>query len=255
MRFLYNENSVYSPKCFLYQYNDNLFKLVKIKACRSSGFEEIKKSLTNSNSYGNNEDELHNSSLSRTRRRIFEIAMCNKFDYFVTLTINNNHIRNDLERVQYDLRKLLKAYKRKTPDFIYLIITELHKDNENYHFHGLFGGINEKDIYINKNGFLSCSFFDTLGFNSFSKIRNYERCCSYITKYITKECVKNSHNQIYIVSRGMKKPTRFVVQNFNNLTFSYKNDYCEIQNFNLQKLTTKDKKNLTILTDNNIYGG
>lgn len=252
MKFLFTKNNVYTERCFLYKYNDNLFKIVRLKNCRNSGFEEI--GLTKLKNNDNNINESYTSSLSRTRRRIFEIAMCNNFDYFVTLTINNNHIRNDLELVQHDLRKLLKAYKRKVPNFKYVIITEKHKDGENFHFHGLMGGINEKDIYINKNNYFSCSFFDILGFNSFSKINNYEKCCSYITKYITKDVVKNNHNQIYIVSRGLRKPDRFEIFDFKNLKFSYHNEYCDIQNMNLNKLSDKDKNNLIYLTKN-VYGG
>lgn len=61
------------------------------------------------------------------------------------------------------------------------------------------------DLYKNSNGYYSNIDFDTLGFNSFSKIKSYNKCCSYITKYMTKDFVKNDTNQLYFCSRGLSK--------------------------------------------------
>ena len=74
---------------------------------------------------------------------------------------------------------------------------------------GLVKGID--DFYSNEFGFLSHELFDTMGFNSFSKIRDYNKCCNYITKYITKDCVKNDAGTVYISSRGLKKASRYQI--------------------------------------------
>ena len=105
--------------------------------------------------------------MSRTKRNIREIALCNNFDYFLTFTINSKNCdRFSLDECQNTLKKLIKAYKRKYNDFSYIIITEKHK-NGAFHFHGLCKGLNNNDLYINNNGYLSSHFFDKLGFNSF----------------------------------------------------------------------------------------
>ena len=69
------------------------------------------------------------ASISRTKRNIKDIAFANNFEYFVTLTINSGLCnRYILEEAQSHLKKILKYYKRKNNDFIYILITEKHKD-------------------------------------------------------------------------------------------------------------------------------
>ena len=236
MNFLYNNNQVYSTRFFLYNYNDNDFRIVKIKSCRNSGFEELKK---NEGFIDVNSEEVKRVSLSRTKKNIKELALCNNFQYFCTFTVNSlKSDRYTLDTVQSDLKKILKKIKRKNKDFAYLLITEKHKDGA-FHFHGLVKNI--YDLYTNENGYLSSEIFtNELGFNSFSKIKDYTKCCNYITKYITKDCIKNSHNQIYISSRGLKKASR---EEFNFIDFkpSFTNDYVEIKDFQLSSLLNEEK--------------
>lgn len=232
MKFIYSKQSAYSTRFFLYNYNNNNFRIVKIKSCRNSGFEEIKKK----NSFIDvNSEEIKRQSLSRTKRNIRELALCNDFEYFATFTVNSEKCdRYVLNDVQYKLKKVLHKIKRNNKNFAFLIITEKHKDGA-FHFHGLIKGIS--DLYINDNGYLSSKIFDNeLGFNSFSKIKDYTKCCNYITKYITKDCIKNSHNQIYISSRGLKKATR---EDFTNIDFTptFTNDFVEIKDFTVDSLS------------------
>ena len=232
MKFIFNQNSVYSTRFFLYNYNNNNFRIVKIKSCRNSGFEEIKKK----NSFIDfNSEEVQRQSLSRTKRNIRELALCNDFEYFATFTVNSEKCdRYSLNDVQDKLKKVLHKIKRNNKYFAFLIITEKHKDGA-FHFHGLIKGIS--DLYVNNNGYLSSMIFDNeLGFNSFSKIKDYTKCCNYITKYITKDCIKNSHNQIYISSRGLKKATK---EEFSNIDFTptFTNDFVEIKDFTLDSLS------------------
>ena len=232
MNFIFNKNQVYSTRFFLYNYNNNNFRIVKVKSCRNSGFEEIKKK---NNFIDVNSEEVQKCSLSRTKRNIRELALCNDFEYFATFTVNNEKCdRYSLNEVQDKLKKVLHKIKRNNKDFAFLIITEKHKDGA-FHFHGLVKGIN--DLFINDNGYLSSKIFNNeLGFNSFSKIKDYTKCCNYILKYITKDCIKNSHNQIYISSRGLKKATR---EEFTNIDFTptFTNDFVEIKDFTVDSLS------------------
>lgn len=222
---IFNNNDVYTTKYFIYSYNNNLSKLVKIKSCRNSGFELIKNNITITT-----KEEVERISLSRTKKNIKEIALCNNFEYFVTFTVSSiNCNRFSLSDCQNSLKSILKSYKRKYNEFAYLIITEKHK-NGAFHFHGLCKGV--KDLYINSNGYLSSYFLDKLGFNSFSKINDYVKCCNYITKYISKDCIRNEHRQIYICSRGLKRALRTEINilNDNDIVWDYENDYCCIKN-------------------------
>ena len=199
-KFIFSKNQVYSDKFFLYQYNDENIRIVHQKSCRKKGFENIKK-----DSYipQTEPDEVERVSISRTRRNIRELALSNSFEYFATLTINSDYCdRFHLTECQQLLRKKLKKFKRKNCNFAYLFITEKHK-NGAFHFHGLVKGID--DFYINENGYLSHKIFDEIGFNSFSKIKDYSKCCNYILKYITKDCVKNeARHCLYLFARSKK---------------------------------------------------
>ena len=83
-------------------------------------------------------------------------------------------------------------------------------------------------------------------------INNYIACCNYIMKYITKDCVRNEHNQIYISSRGLKKAFREELMPFDieKLNFKrgqnfalYENDYCKyLDLFPSEDLDQEQKK-------------
>ena len=126
MNLIFNKNQVYSTRFFLYNYNNNNFRIVKIKSCRNSGFEEINKK----NSFIDvNSEEIKRQSLSRTKRNIRELALCNDFEYFATFTVNSEKCdRYVLNDVQDKLKKVLHKIKRNNKDFSFLIITEKHKD-------------------------------------------------------------------------------------------------------------------------------
>lgn len=175
----------------IFQYNDENFRIVKLKNAPIGILGEHWKERSDKEEFIPQKvsDEALRTSLSRSRRMIRELALCNSFEYFATLTINSkNADRFSLSECQSLLKKKLKALKRKNNNFAYLFITEKHK-NGAFHFHGLIKGVN--DFYVNKNGYLSHELFDQIGFNSFSKINDYTKTCNYILKYITKECVKN----------------------------------------------------------------
>ena len=142
--FIFSKNIVYNSKSYLYNYNGRFFRVCSVKACREKGFEDIlcrKKT---------DKEEVNRISLSRTRRNIRELALCNDFDYFCTLTVNSSKCdRYSLGEVQDNLRKCLRNIRNISNDFKYLIITEKHKDGA-FHFHGLMSGLS--DIYVNQFG-------------------------------------------------------------------------------------------------------
>lgn len=229
------------------------------------------------------EKEIERISLSRTKRHIKELALCNEFEYFVTFTINKNSCdRFVLSECQDLIRKKLKSYKRKNSKFGYLLITEKHK-NGGFHFHGFLKGVDisnlvryTKDDYdltkdkkipyklinsINRGDIIyHLDWFDNVGYNTLSPIRDYVASCMYIQKYITKDCVRNEHNQVYMCSRGLKKAKRekimpvdlnkFVVNRYskyqNKMTTSFfENDFVKSTEFFIDELNPLQKKNYT----------
>lgn len=207
------------------------------------------------------EEEIERISLSRTKRNIKEICLCNDFEYFFTCTVNSEYAdRFHLQEVQDKMKKICKKIRRKNESFKYIFITEKHKDGA-FHFHGMCKSI---ELYRNEWGYLSSKDFDTLGYNSFSIIKDYNACCSYITKYITKSCVKNENNQIYFCSRGLKKAqVEYMIDQdlskiFDNL---FENEYCQKKDFCIDQLSREQKmklndyftKNDEILQQDNNY--
>lgn len=195
------------------------------------------------------EEEKNRISLSRSKRRIKEICLCNDFEWFVTMTVSSKieeYNRFDLENCVDNCKKIMKKIKRRSPDFKYIYVQEQHS-NGAFHFHGLMKGLPADDIYVNSNGYYSSHIIDTLGYNSFSRIDDYNKCCNYILKYITKDCLRTENNQIYFCSRGLEKPqeefmiTQDLKEIFENV---FENEFCQIKDFDITKLSEKQKLKL-----------
>lgn len=217
---------------------------------------------SNLKNFSVSQEEKDRISTSRRKRRIKEIALCNDFEWFGTFTISSklDYInRYDLEECAIELKKKMKAYRRKYKDFKFVYVFETHKDGA-YHCHGLFKGFD--DLYVNKNGYLSSEFFDKLGYNSFSKIKSYNKACNYITKYISKNPIILDSGYVYNCSRFLKKPVIEILmdedlQNIFGNRDIYKNgvkvgeepdyyigEYCKKKDFCMDILTVKQSYNL-----------
>lgn len=208
------QEPAYKTRYIVTQYNDMYYRISVLKKTLNPNVD-IPKS-DNLNIIHTEHEEVQRISISRTIRSIRDYAFSNPFTYFATVTVNSQSCdRFSLEDCQNKLKKILKSIKRKNPNFIYLFLTEKHK-NGAFHFHGL---ISEIPFYINDNGYFSSKDFDKLGFNSFSKIKDFNKTCNYILKYVTKDFIRNDTNQIYIASRGLKRPDRYELKNLDNLNF------------------------------------
>lgn len=195
-------------------------------------------------------EELERVSRSRTKRRIREICLCNDFEYFVTITISSKipeYNRFELENCVYNCKKFMHKLKRKSIDFKFIFVIEEHKKG-GYHFHGMMKNLPRGDIYINDKGYLSSRTLDKLGYNSFSRVNNYNACCNYITKYICKNPVITAQNQIYFCSRGLNQPKTEImipVDLENIFTKEYKNlykgEYCSKVTFDISRLSQSQR--------------
>lgn len=148
--------------------------------------------------------------VARARSRIRELALCNPWDYFVTLTLGQTQDRSDLARFKTRLGQCLDDYARKygcaRPK--YLLIPEQHKDGESWHMHGLFRGLDPRSIQTNEHGYPDVPYFRRrLGFLSFSPVRDGIRIASYITKYISKSISATpfkAGEHMYLASNGLQ---------------------------------------------------
>lgn len=116
--------SIYFTNFRLYQYNDEDFRIVKINYQKERGWQCVKKK-----SKITDEAEIERISLSRTKRNIRELSLCNEFEFFSTITVNSKYAdRFHLDECQELLKKKLQKIKRNNKDFKYLFITEKHKN-------------------------------------------------------------------------------------------------------------------------------
>lgn len=178
-------------------------------------------------------DDKLAESLSRSKRNITDLILCNPFEYFCTFTFNAEKIdRYNYDACQSKLRKFFNNFKsRYAPDFKYLIIPEFHKDKA-IHFHGVVSGIPESEFSVNENGYMDWTRYSrSFGFFSCSKIRNYNACAFYVSKYVTKDlCAVGKGRSVYMCSLGLNRPE--LVYDEDNIPMLFKpdfeNEYCAV---------------------------
>lgn len=238
------------------KYNENCYKLILFKTnIKPSGYEEDKKHEIVK--YEKSEGKEENN-ISRTRSKIWEYSTCNKFDAFITLTLNKDKMN------RYDLDAFIKALgqfirdnrKRKGSDIEYLLIPEKHADGA-YHMHGLIKGINTDELKaftlkdkipmkiknLIKQGrtiYNWIPYSEKFGWVTLEEIHNQEAVSKYITKYIKKDIgvsVSEKHKKSYYCSRGLKKAEIIKKGTFptairNALQFNFENDFVGLVDLN-----------------------
>ena len=152
-----------------------------------------------------------NESISRAKRKIYDLGVCNNWSHFLTMTFNSNKInRFNTNEVKKKFIKYLKNYSRIDKDFKYLVIPELHK-NGALHFHGLVSfGENSKQFLkrFKKNIFNHKLFTEKFGFNRFIEIvEKSNAVISYIVKYVSKDVNKIFRNY-YFHSNNLQEPLK-----------------------------------------------
>ena len=238
---------------FLRQYGASCFRLIHMRSVRLPGYEERHPQKRPRAAVGSAGDKLCNS-LSRSRSTVWELARCNPWEWFFTLTINGVwHDRYDLEETYRVLAKWLNNYNTRTDASIkYLIIPELHRDGA-VHFHGLCFGLPEehltrftqedpiprrlKDMLRSGHELYNWpAYAKKFGFVTLERIRDLGRCAAYMTKYITKD-LQNSgialNHHLYYCSKGLKRSELLysgeMKRNLDHPDFS--NDYVRIKCF------------------------
>lgn len=187
-------------------------------------------------------------SLSRARKQIRDIILCNQFDYFCTFTFDSKKI----DRYNYDvcrkyISKWFNNFKfRYAPDFKYLVVPEFHQDGA-IHFHGLIGGMPKGELTIPEFIYKRNKFTDELeqvpntrmymdfprwrenaGFFNCSAIRDYQRCAFYVTKYITKDLLNLPKNSpVFLCSKNLKRPELVFDEDYIPMLFepTFENDF------------------------------
>lgn len=254
--YQWKTGSIYRTEYNLIQYSATLCTIEKIKYCRQSGFELIRKKVAEPSFDSTNIEEVKRISLSRTKRRLREICLCNDFTHFVTFTVNSESAdRFSLDEVQDLLKKNNKALKRKYKDYAYVFVTEKH-ENGAFHFHGLVKGLSlHNGLEYNQYNHLTIPLFSSrVGFDCIKEINisnnGYNRLCSYIQKYITKDMCKKYNGQLYFCSKGLKRPDRYIIKDVPlNIDWDFENDFVCIKDFDYSTSFSNDFLPYTIISE------
>lgn len=169
-------------------------------------------------------DHVSDVSLKRTKKKVYDYAKSNEWEWFVTFTFSPDKVnRYDYDECTKYLSKWFNNLKRSSPALSYLVVPEQHKDGA-YHFHGLFSGMNERQIVwtgkyvIKRVRGLRSKFVRTkekiykigsykLGWMTATRVCEMEKVTSYITKYITKDMLNGLHGRKrYWCSRNLVLP-------------------------------------------------
>lgn len=207
------------PDYNIYYFSDGLFKVVYNKSTAPRVY-------CLDHSKDQHHDTKLDSSVSRARRVVLELGLCNPWKYFCTFTLDQTkYDRTNLKKWHKDFLQWLRDQRKKYPElkFDFLLVPELHDDKTTWHMHGLFSDITPllvsfRDLHaagvrvplklVNSNYLNWTSYQKKFGFCSFGLIRDPVACGFYITKYINKslgECLVPVGSSLYYPSRGLNR--------------------------------------------------
>lgn len=254
--------------CIIKQYGDK-YRLMHFNALKQKGLENA---FTYTPKGSKNENKT-DQNISRAKSRVFELAMCNDWEWFITITLDPaKYDRQDLNKFRKDFNRfILNHYRKYGYDVKYLLIPEEHSKG-GWHMHGFIMGLPEDamreftlqeklPIYILnklKDGNTVCEwtkYRKKFGFNDCEPILNKQACSAYVTKYITKDLsrtVKESGAHLYYCSQGLNRAKEIkrgrisqdVQWDFENEYYSTKwlPDGCDISSLFMDNDSIKDKE-------------
>lgn len=203
----------------IYRYTDQIYKVIRFKTTA------IPLGIRDHSKFEKHDSKLP-AALSRARRVVLELALCNDWEYFCTFTISKDkHDRYNLKEWYKKFTQWLRDQRKKGYDIKYLLVPERHKDGA-WHMHGFFSGISDLLVTFaeeRKQGMkipdklVNCGFWDwpdyreKFGFCSFGFIHNRVAASFYVVKYLTKELQSDSMPvglHLYYATHGLNKSER-----------------------------------------------
>lgn len=213
------------------------------------------------------ENERFANSLSRSKSRVFELAMCNEFTHFCTFTQDEKkRDRFDLKEFRKDFAMLVRNLNRgrdENAKIKYLLIPEQHKDGA-WHMHGLLMGLTTEDLReftlaerlperIRKQIAKGVKVYDwtryrrAFGYFTCTEVQSGVGCAKYITKYISKDLQKTvceSGEHLFFASQGLKSRDVIIKQCFDKCPFEkwdFENDYVKVLEIQVSDKTDSKK--------------
>lgn len=190
------------------------------------------------------------NNLSRSRGKVYELALCNDWEYFATFTLSEDKgDRFNLDEFKKKLSQFIRNYRRlHNCDIQYLLVPEPHR-NGAWHCHGLLKGIppehlskfekGEHPLKLVNSDYLNWERYQkAFGFCSLGAVKSHEAVAGYITKYVTKNMTEAQCGNIplfkhsFLASRGLKKAEVLFQGQFNfeqEMVFPFENEFVKIK--------------------------
>lgn len=250
------------------KFNDSFYRVYSFRSYPVNGLDMFDNFSGVLEVSADSSPEKLKNNLSRAKSRVFDLAICNDWDFFFTGTFNSNFIcRDNIDVIRTKLTQFIRNYNRlHNCNIKYLFVPEKHKDNVNWHIHGFISGIPLTDLHkfqigdkmgqylvskVNsgKSLYSWLSFSKKFGFSDLEPIVDRVKSASYITKYITKNTsVTSLGSHLFYASKGLKSSFNLCIVNgcFSTSDSDYFNDYVKVKTF----YNTDDLN--SFLLDNNI---
>jgi hypothetical protein len=166
------------------------------------------------------ENITQSRSINRAKKRVHDISALNKFQYFVTWTLDGKIIERDNPKVIARKLKTFLSNKAKRNKMSYLVVPELHKDGKGLHIHGLISG--DFELVDSGKKTKDCKTIFNMpqwlfGFSTCIEISgDKENTAKYMTKYISKDFRKIFGN-FYYAGGGVRRipPTTYENADYN----------------------------------------
>lgn len=203
------------PDYSIYDYRNGIYKIIRFRstAPRLCPVSDRQKK-------GN--DHKLDAAISRARKVVLELALCNSWDWFCTFTIApDKYDRENLIKWRDSFTQWLRDQRKKGFDISYVLVPEKHKDGS-WHAHALFKGNMQlvpfadlraqgrrvPDVLVYGGYFNWPAYEEKFGFCSFGRIRNPVATGFYVTKYLTKDMsdhVSQVGLHLYYCSKGLNR--------------------------------------------------
>ena len=163
------------------------------------------------------EEESKERSLRRIKSRALDIAFSNRFQYWVTFTVNpdlcDRYSLDDVIKKFHTLVKNRNDGVRSDRHIKYMLFPEQHQDGA-WHLHGFILGLRRDEVKRNEHGYLTIPLWsDNIGFDNVTFIGRkcadeYRRIVGYTAKYAEKGIQsRGKYSHAYYISRGLKTAT------------------------------------------------
>lgn len=154
-------------------------------------------------------------SLRRIKARALDIALANRFQYWVTFTVNGELCdRTNIDEIMKKFHAAVKRRnegKRADRKVKYILFPERHADGSAYHLHGFVMGLRRDEVRRNEHGYLTIPLWSELmGFDCVTYIgkksaEEYRKIVGYTVKYAEKAVTTcGDYKHAYYISRGLK---------------------------------------------------